>query len=301
MQHLRRVIVGTAALMLTLATGTCGAQASDDPVLATVNGQPIMASHLREQLIHRWGDITLGALIQELAVQQAAAEAGVTVTENEVNERAESFQRGIDLRAPATGESFSLWLARHKMTTYSFRKWMRNELLLEKMVADEAQATDEEVQQVWEASKDRLRQPERMRVSHICVKTREEAEQIRAEIVGGKAFEEAAREYSIDPYTKDDGGKFGIITRGENPFQEAAFALEADSELSQPVQTQKGWHIIRRDEYLPASTPEFEDVEDDLRQRIQQRKLMQLMEKKRSEIMQSARIEREMDPDDLTF
>ena len=78
---------------------------------------------------------------------------------------------------------------------------MRTELLVEKMVAAEATVSEEDVRAVYDAARERLRQPERMRISHICVKTKEEAERIRAEIVAGKPFEEAAREYSIDPYT----------------------------------------------------------------------------------------------------
>ena len=124
-----------------------------------------------------------------------------------------------------------------------------------------------------------------MRISHICVKTKEEAERIRAEIVAGKPFEEAAREYSIDPYTRDAGGAFGTVTRGE-PFQKAAFALKADAEMSEPVQTQMGWHIIRRDEHLPESIPGMSEVKDEIRERLEQQKLMALMSRKRAEIMQ---------------
>ncbi len=296
MQQIRRILGSTIALIV-LSIGVCVAQ--NDEVMATVNGQPIVASELQKELLHRWGDICLGGMIQELAVEQAAAEAGITVTDEQVEQRAEQFQRNIDMQAPTSGKSFSLWLAEQKMTPYAFRNWIRNQLLLEKMVEDQAQVTDEEVRQVWEASKDRLRQPERMRVSHICVKTREEAETIRAEIIDGKPFEDAAAEYSIDPYTKDNGGTLGAITRGDTPFQKAAFALSADGELSEPVQTQKGFHIIRREEHLPAQTPEFDDVKDEIRQRIEQRKLSRLISQKRTEIMQNARIEQQIDPDEL--
>ncbi|MGC9316510.1 MAG: peptidyl-prolyl cis-trans isomerase [Armatimonadota bacterium] len=298
MQRLGRTMVVTVALVAILPV-TMPASAQEDTVMATVNGQPIMAGQLNDELLRRWGDVCLGGLIQELAVKQAADEAGITVTDDEVEQRYENFQRRLDLQAPTTGRSFSLWLAEKKMTPYAFRQWIRNELRLEKLVEDDVTVTDEEIRQVWEASREQLRQPERMRISHICVKTREEAERIRAEIIDGKPFEEAAEEYSIDPYTKDEGGKFGTITRGDNPFQEAAFNLATDSELSEPVQTQMGWHIIRRDEYLPAETPEFDEVKDEIRERLENQKLISLMNRKRSEIMDNARIQHEMQPEDL--
>ncbi len=299
MQLHRRTRVAMIALLLIATAVLAGAQDDANPVLATVNGQPIDAESFREELLHRWGDIALATLIQQLAIEQAAAEAGITVTDAEVEQRVEEFQRKCDANAPTTGESFSLWLARQKLTPYGFRQWMRGEMLLEKMVEDEAVVSDEDVRRVFDASQQQLRRPERMRISHICVTTLDEAETIRAEIIGGKAFEDAAREYSIDPYTKDEGGNFGLITRGENPFQQAAFGLTADGEISDPVQTQMGWHLIRRDEYLPASVPEFDEVKDEIREQLERQRLLTLMNRRRNEIMQDARVVREMDPDEL--
>ena len=298
MQHIRRII-GVTITVAVLGSGMGMGLAQDDPVLVTVNGQPIASSELQTQLLYRWGDIALGGLIQEMAIEQAAAEAGVSVSDREVEQRAENFQRNLDIQAAATGSNFTMWLARQKMTPYAFRKWVRNELLLEKMVGDEAAVTDDEVQQVWEASREQFRQPERMYVSHICVKTRDEAQSIRAEIIAGKSFEEAAAEYSIDPYTKESGGDLGPISSGDSPFQRVAFSLSADSELSEPVQSPQGFHIIRRDRHIPAGVPEFAEVEEQLRERIEQQKLANLMNQKRSEIMQNARIEHEMSPSEL--
>lgn len=297
MQRQRSIV---SAIIVACALSAPIAWGQDAPrVMATVNGQPIMSDHFQQELLRRWGDVGLGALVSQVAIEQAAAEAGVSAEAAEVDRRMENFQRNIDLKAPMTGEPFTLWLARQKMTMYAFRQWIRTELLVEKMVAGEATVSDADVRTVYDASRERLRQPERMRISHICVKTKEEADRIRAEIVAGKAFETAAREYSIDPYTRDEGGQFGTVTRGENPFQQAAFGLKSDAEMSEPVQTQMGWHIIRRDEYLPEATPEFEEVKDEIRERLERQKLVALMNRKRAEIMQNARIEYEASPTDL--
>jgi len=291
----QRSIIG--AIIVACALSAPVAWGQDAPrVMATVNGQPIMSDYFQEELLRRWGDVGLGALVSQVAIEQAAAEAGVAVDATEVDQRVENFQRNVDLKAPMTGEPFSLWLARQKMTMYAFRQWIRTELLVEEMVAGEATVSDADVRTVYDASRDRLRQPERMRISHICVKTKEEADRIRAEIVAGKAFEAAAREYSVDPYTRDEGGEFGTVTRGEDPFQQAAFSLKSDAEMSEPVQTQMGWHIIRRDEYLPEATPEFEEVKDEIRERMERQKLVALMNRKRAEIMQKARIEYDTSP-----
>jgi len=297
MRHIRATVGAVITLLILLSAGVCPAQ--EPQVVATVNGQPIMSTGLDAELYRRWGDMTLGAMIQELAVEQAAAEAGVSVTDEEVEERKDNFQQNIDMQGMQTGTNFSMWLAKQKMSPYAFRKWIRSELLLERIVADDAAVTDEEITQYWQQNQGRFRQPERMRVSHICVKDRATADQVRQEILDGKPFEQAAKEYSIDPYTQDEGGAFGVITRGESSFQRAAFMLDADNQMTDPIQTEKGWHIIRRDEYMAACTPGFDEVKNQIRSRLESQKLMMLISQKRSEVMQNARVEHEIDPDDL--
>lgn len=85
---------------------------------------------------------------------------------------------------------------------------------------------------------------EEVKASHILVKTKEEADKLREEIVAGKPFEETAKEYSLCPSGRE-GGDLGYF--GHNmmvaEFDHAAFELNI-GELSQPVNTDFGWHLI---------------------------------------------------------
>lgn len=85
---------------------------------------------------------------------------------------------------------------------------------------------------------------EEIRASHILVETKEEADKIREEIIAGKPFEEAAEEYSFCP-SGTNGGDLGFF--GHNvmvaEFDKAAFELNV-GELSNPIQTNFGWHLI---------------------------------------------------------
>ena len=297
MQRTHGIFAVVTVLILMIGAGT--AQAQDDVAVTTVNGQPIMASELEDELIRRWGDIGLAALIQELAVEQAAQNAGISVTPEEVDERRDMFQGNIDARSGAPVQGFAQWLAQQKMTPYAFRQWIRTELLLEKLIGSAADVPEEEVAAFYQGHQEQFQQPERMRVSHICVNDKAEAARIRKEILDGKPFEQAAREYSTDPYTRDQGGAFGVITRGNTPFQNAAFALTGDKQMTEPVQTQMGWHIIRREEYLPASTPTYDEVKEQIKDQMESQKLLVLIGQKRAEIMQNARIEHQIDPEQL--
>lgn len=85
-----------------------------------------------------------------------------------------------------------------------------------------------------------------VRASHILVKTEDEARSLLEEIRAGKSFAEAAEEVSLCP-SGQNGGDLGFFGRGMmvKPFEDAAFAMENIGEVSEPVQTQFGWHLIQ--------------------------------------------------------
>ena len=84
-----------------------------------------------------------------------------------------------------------------------------------------------------------------VRASHILVKTEEEANELREKISNGEDFAQIAQENSLCP-SGQNGGDLGYFGRGMmvKPFEDAAFSLEI-GELSTPVQTQFGWHLIK--------------------------------------------------------
>ena len=98
-------------------------------------------------------------------------------------------------------------------------------------------------------SKNNKKEPdkvEKIRVQHILVATKEDAEKILARLKKGEDFAVLAVEYSTCP-SKKNGGDLGLFGRNEmvKPFEEAAFALKV-GEVSKPVETEFGWHLIKR-------------------------------------------------------
>lgn len=85
-----------------------------------------------------------------------------------------------------------------------------------------------------------------VRASHILVKSEDEAKSLLEEIRAGKSFAEAAEEVSLCP-SGQNGGDLGFFGRGMmvKPFEDAAFSMENIGEVSEPVQTQFGWHLIQ--------------------------------------------------------
>lgn len=86
----------------------------------------------------------------------------------------------------------------------------------------------------------------KIRASHILVETKEQAENLLLDINNGISFEDLAKEYSKCP-SKRDGGDLRWFGKGMmvKPFEDAAFALKNIGDISEPVETQFGWHLIK--------------------------------------------------------
>ena len=110
---------------------------------------------------------------------------------------------------------------------------------------------------------------EELRARHILVETEEEAQAIKGEIEGGADFAALANEKSSDS-SAANGGDLGYFARGMMvaPFEQAAFALEEIGDVSDPVQSQFGWHLIKLEDRRAASPPPLEQVAPNLQQQL---------------------------------
>lgn len=144
-------------------------------------------------------------------------------------------------------------------------KLLLNELF-SREVLSKARVTDKDVKDFYK------KLGERIKVRHILVKTRKEADQIYRALKEGADFDSLAKEKSIDLRTKDKGGDLGYITwiamLGAAPFKEVAFKLNPQ-EISRPVKTLSGWHIIRLDEKRKETQKSFEEEKDRLKMNLQ--------------------------------
>jgi len=108
-----------------------------------------------------------------------------------------------------------------------------------------------------------------IRASHILVPTEDEAKAVKAELDGGADFAAVAKEKSIDPGAAN-GGDLGFFGKGMMvaPFETAAFALTEIGQVSEPVQSQFGWHVIKLEEKRQSAPPAFEQVAGQLQQQL---------------------------------
>jgi len=142
--------------------------------------------------------------------------------------------------------------------------------LLEKVFAEQIHFNDQEVSLYYEKNKGLFAAPEdEIHAFHILTKTQYEANQAQQEIRAGKAFEQVAKERSTDAF-RDKGGDMGFIRRSEliPEIARIAFYL-AEGDVSAPVKSQYGFHIIKVvKRYKAGAVKDLNDVKDDVLERL---------------------------------
>lgn len=152
---------------------------------------------------------------------------------------------------------------------------------------DTIQVSEDEIKAYYDAHSAEFQQEETMSAKHILVDSLEEAEKISAEIKAGKAFEDAAKEYSSCP-SKNRGGDLGTFSRGKmvKEFEDAAFAL-TQGMVSAPVKTQFGYHLIKAGAITPAKAADLDTVKDKIKKQLFQTKQKEAYAKKLEELKES--------------
>jgi peptidyl-prolyl cis-trans isomerase D len=190
--------------------------------------------------------------------------------------RADDFREGLD----ATDDDVAA-LFDQNANDYLVPEQRRLRFVLIDVPALKAAFTpsDADVQAYYDNNLDRYTEEVDLRVSHILLRTQDaelaevqaQAESIAAEARNGADFAELARRYSEDEGTREAGGDLGRITRGQMvpEFEGAAFALEQD-EVSDPVTSMFGVHVIKATEKTGGATQTLDDVRDSIVDMLQQ-------------------------------
>lgn len=137
-------------------------------------------------------------------------------------------------------------------------------------ISSQIEVSEEQLQQFYADNKSQFVGPEQRRISHILIEDNDEAEQtleaIQSQLAEGKSFEDLAKSYSVDVGSAESGGDLGFMQRDvmEPAFEEAAFALENVSDVSEPVETEFGYHLIKLTELDQSATVEFSDIRDEV-------------------------------------
>jgi len=247
MNRFAGAVVAGFCWALVAGSGIAGESPSIKTVLASVDGTDITVGHViafRGRLPQQYQDLPDDVLLQGI-VEQLIQQ---TVLMN-------AIRRQLDTRT-------ALGLENER------RSFLASEMLAR---VSERAITEEELKTAYQERYDSAVPDQEFDASHILVKTREEADEIVVLLQGGADFATVARERSTGP-SGPNGGALGWFGKGDMvpPFEAAVLTL-AVGEVSTPVETQFGWHVVRLNDMRDVKIPTLDDIRPNLTMELQQR------------------------------
>ena len=247
--------------------------------IATVNGVAVYESDIQNRLntISPNGKIDLASLPKEV-LEALVLEVNVN---NTIDKEAKKLKYQNDPEINKKVEDY------------------KKELVREKFLKEQvySKATEERALEEYNLMVEHLKGKEERKIKHILVSTEEEIERARRSVMRSGNFEKVAKEKSIDTASAENGGDIGYVLQEElvPEFGDVAFILKV-GEVSKPVKTQYGWHIIKVEDIRPAEFMPFEDVKDGIIQRLQEQAIQEYLLK----LTKDADIELKIQPQQKT-
>jgi len=286
------ILIGISGCGIIQKDTTEGKMIDGKEVIAVVNGENILKSDFDSQVnqvksaleangqnfstddgkknLKELKQKVLDSMIHDVISLQQAKKENVGLEPNQLEDaisQLEAYHGGKD--------ALDSYLKQQGMDRTSFEKLLRDQLIvsnLEEKLTTDVKVTDDEVKKYFDSNPDMFKLPSpEIKASHILVATLDEANKVLDEIKAGKDFAELAKQYSTDPGSKDNGGDLGYFGKGtmDPDFEKVAFSLK-QGEVSEPVKTQFGYHIIKVTGERTSLS--FDDVKDYIKSNLESSK-----------------------------
>ncbi|MBI5640106.1 MAG: peptidylprolyl isomerase [Nitrospirae bacterium] len=244
------------------------------PYLAKVGGTQITQAEFDKEF----------QTLPDYAQQMFEGEAGKEKFLNEIVKKEMLYQEALKKGLDKTPE-FS-------KKVEDFKKLTLVAELLDKEIMSKAKVSDQEVKDYYEKNKDDFTTTTQIKASHILVKTEEEAVKVLERLKKGEKFDEIAKKVSIDKNSAKNGGDLGYFSKGQMvPEFERAVAGLKPGELSKPVKTTFGFHVIKMTDRKAGPVIEFDRVKDIISQRLSGEKQKETFEKYLAELKKTYPVE----------
>jgi len=301
-------------------TAVAAPAATGTAVVATVNGVPISRAELdratqgllaqtrmpaptEPQQKQQIEAMALDMLIAQEALYQAAQSVPIPDLDKKVEEKLNAAKARF-----GTPEAFEKALGQTGMTVAEFKDHLTRDTLigayLEQEITAKITITSEQAKQYYNENLDKFKKPEAVHASHILIgvdakatpeekqAAKQKAEELLAKIKGGADFAEIAKAESTCP-SAPKGGDLGTFGPGQmvKPFEEVVFSLQ-DGAVSDVVETQFGYHIIKSQGKTPSETVPFDQVQARIQAQLKNVEVKKQLGAKVETLKQAAKIEK---------
>jgi foldase protein PrsA len=238
-------------------------------VIASVNGNKITKNELYNALVKTNGEQVLESLISEKIVELESAKQNIVISDADYQQELNKYYEYYGGEA-----GFTQALEMNGYTLDQVKGDIVNNLSVRKLLGPQISISDEELKAYFEENKATFAKEKQVRASHILVDNLEAATEIKQKLVNGEDFTQLAKKYSTDTTTKENGGDLGYFGSGTMmiEFEQAAFALNV-GEISDPVKTEYGYHIIKLVETKAAQEANYEQSKNEINETLLERKI----------------------------
>jgi foldase protein PrsA len=198
---------------------------------------------------------------------------GIKVTDQEIGTQLDQLKQQNGL---TDEQKYQAELAKAGITDAQVRDQIRIRLLSNKIyeaVIKKVTVTDADIKAYYDGNPSKYQQPASREVRHILVKSEAKAQELHDQVQAGADFAKLAKKYSQDTASAADGGKLTAFKgRTVEPFDKFVFSAKT-GELSEPIKTEFGWHIIEvLSAIKPATTTPLDKVKDEIEKTVLQTK-----------------------------
>ncbi|MFL6563003.1 MAG: peptidylprolyl isomerase [Bacillus sp. (in: firmicutes)] len=264
----KKIVLILSVLMVT-ALILLGFALNKDEAVAKFNGEAISKDELYSEMVKQYGASTVDKIIGDKIVAAEAKKQKVNVKDSELNNEIEK------LKASYGGEEAFNQALKSSNTSLAFLKQdLKNYLTIKQLLEPEIKITDEEMKTYFDENKDSFAEAEQIKASHILVADEKTANEVKQKLDDGGNFAELAKEYSTDDSSKDSGGELGYFAKGTMvaEFDDAAFGL-AIGQVSKPVKTEYGYHIIKVEAKKQAKEANYNDSKAEIKETLVDQKI----------------------------
>lgn len=260
----KKVNIAIVAFLLLGIGVILGAVFSKDEIIAKVEGEPITKNDLYEVLAKQYGSSTISYLIDNKIVELEAEKEKITLSDKEIEEEMQSY-----IESNGGEEAFNAALEQSGITKEDIKRDIINYLKIVKLLEPKIEITDEEMKTYFEENKESFNEEEQVEASHILVADEATAKEVKEKLNAGEDFAKLAKKYSTDTSNAGKGGELGFISKGEmvEEFENAAFSMNI-GDISDPVKTDYGYHIIKVTDKKEAKEAVYKDHKEEIKETL---------------------------------
>ena len=258
-----RVAAGLATILCAASLAACSGTSGN---VATVNGQPISKADFDQKLESSPAALsTLQQMVREELINQYAKQNNINVSDADIQKRED------ELKANFPSGSWDEMLKARGLTEQDVKNALREQIIIDQAVGKDVKVSDAQIKQYFDKNHAAFDKPEQVRARHILVADLATANKVEADLKSGKDFAAEAKQYSMDPGSKDKGGELGLFRRGQMvpAFDQAAFSLPV-GQISKPVKSPFGYHIIQVEEKQPGQKATLANTHDRIADTLRQ-------------------------------